>query len=127
VDVGNHKHLPHLSALRLIDDEFRLLTWKMAMKCADLGHLASEERVHVKWVQLLEEEFFRQGDLEKARGYPVSPLMDRSSGGITLSQPDFFNFIALPLFRTLVSVLPSLEPMLKQVKSNYHYWGRKGT
>ena len=29
---------------------------------------------------------FRQGDLEKARDYPVSPLMDRSQGGITKSQ-----------------------------------------
>ena len=30
---------------------------------------------------------FRQGDLEKARGYPVSPLMDRDKEGITKSQP----------------------------------------
>ena len=59
----------------------------MALKCADLGHLASPQRVHRKWVHLLEEEMFRQGDLEKARGYPVSPLMDRDKGGITKSQP----------------------------------------
>ena len=59
----------------------------MAMKCADLGHLASAENVHLKWVSLLEEEFFRQGDLEKARNYPVSPLMDRQGPGITMSQP----------------------------------------
>ena len=91
----------------------------MALKCADLGHLAREEAVHIKWVRLLEEEvgrggiraahqscqrgnlgalsgaypavpphqMFRQGDLEKARGHPVSPLMDRSKEGITRSQP----------------------------------------
>ena len=40
-----------------------------------------------KWVHLLEEEMFTQGDLEKQRGYPVSPLMDRDKGGITKSQP----------------------------------------
>ena len=28
-----------------------------------------------------------QGDLEKRKGYPVSPLMDRNKGGITVSQP----------------------------------------
>ena len=60
---------------------------QMALKCADLGHLASPERVHRQWVHLLEEEMFRQGDLEKARGYVVSPLMDRDKGGITKSQP----------------------------------------
>jgi hypothetical protein len=60
---------------------------QVALKCADLGHLASPEHVHRKWVQLLEEEMFRQGDLEKGRGYAVSPLMDRSKAGITKSQP----------------------------------------
>ena len=60
---------------------------QMALKCADLGHLAREEAVHREWVRRLEEEMFRQGDLEKARGYPVSPLMDRLKGGITKSQP----------------------------------------
>ena len=59
----------------------------MALKCADLGHLASSERVHRRWVMALEEEMFRQGDLEKAKGYPVSPLMDRTKEGITKSQP----------------------------------------
>ena len=57
------------------------------MKCADLGHLSSSQDTHVKWVSLLEEEMFRQGDLEKAKGYPMSPLMDRSREGITRSQP----------------------------------------
>ena len=58
----------------------------MAMKCADLGHLASAKSVHLKWVHALEEEMFRQGDLEKQRGYAVSPLMDRTKTGITKSQ-----------------------------------------
>ena len=63
------------------------VTPQMAMKCADLGHLSSARPVHLKWVRLLEEEMFRQGDLEKAKGYPVSPLMDRDHVGITRSQP----------------------------------------
>ncbi len=28
----------------------------MALKCCDLGHLATQEDVHRKWVVLLEEE-----------------------------------------------------------------------
>lgn len=59
---------------------------QMALKCADLGHLAASWGVHQKWVAGLEEELFRQGDLEQQLGLPISPLMDRSKGGITKSQ-----------------------------------------
>ncbi len=58
----------------------------MALKCADLGHLAAPWAVHQKWVAGLEEELFMQGDHEKQLLMPISPLMDRSKGGITKSQ-----------------------------------------
>lgn len=59
---------------------------QVALKCADLGHLASPRPVHRKWVCFLEEEFFRQGDSEKENQLSVSPLMDRDKNGITKSQ-----------------------------------------
>lgn len=73
--------------LGTLDDEGRMLVWKMALKAADLGHLASPPPVHLRWVGLLEEEFFRQGDRERALGLPPSPLMDRGQGGISHGQP----------------------------------------
>ena len=69
---------PHLYALTLC--------LQLALKCADLGHLSSPRVVHKKWVQYLEEEFFRQGDSEKKNQLAVSPLMDREKNGITKSQ-----------------------------------------
>ena len=79
-------HLPQVTHL--------FICFQVALKCADLGHLASEDRVHRKWVAALEEEMFRQGDLEKARGHPsVSPLMDRDKGGITKSQPGVSQYL----------------------------------
>ena len=32
----------------------------MALKCADIGHLAATPDVHKRWALLLEEEFFLQ-------------------------------------------------------------------
>jgi len=59
----------------------------MVLKCADIGHLAAAPALHQRWAYQLEEEFFRQGDQEKALGLPVSPLMDRNlRGGMTKSQ-----------------------------------------
>jgi len=56
---------------------------QVAMKCADLGHLALDWNLHVAWVQRLESEFFAQGDQEKALGLPVSFLMDREKPGVS--------------------------------------------
>ena len=42
-----------------------------------------------RWVERLEEEFFLQGDAEKAHGTTVSPLFDRTKKGITRSQVVF--------------------------------------
>jgi hypothetical protein len=59
---------------------------QVALKVADVGHLAAPWDVHTRWVACLEEEFFRQGDREKALNLAVSPLMDRCKDGITKSQ-----------------------------------------
>ncbi len=52
------------------------------------------------------QEMFRQGDRERAAGMPISPLMDRSKGGVTKSQTGFFNIVALPLFTVRRTSLP---------------------
>ena len=59
----------------------RLLVIQVAMKVADLGHCYTQLDQHLEWVQRLEEEFFKQGDLEKAAGREPGPLMDRSLPG----------------------------------------------
>ncbi len=63
-----------------------LLSLQMALKCADLGHVAAPLPLHLKWVQALEHEFFLQGDRERALGLPVSPLCDRNTEGVFKSQ-----------------------------------------
>lgn len=65
---------------------------QVALKCADVSHLAADPVLHHKWAIKLEEEMFRQGDLERAKNMAVSPLMDRhsSAGGITRTQAGAF-------------------------------------
>lgn len=59
---------------------------QVALKCADLGHISAPLDLHVRWVERLQEEFFRQGDAERAAGMPVSALFDRAKAGISKSQ-----------------------------------------
>mmetsp|Transcript_30889 Transcript_30889/g.80538 ORF Transcript_30889/g.80538 Transcript_30889/m.80538 type:complete len:1017 (-) Transcript_30889:1826-4876(-) len=107
------------------DPEMRLLLLQIALKCADLGHIAEDLDVHVRWVKLLEEEFWRQGDQEKATNLPLSPLFDRTKPGISKSQVGFFDVVVLPLFKVLVSAMPGAAPLLTGAEDNYDYWKQK--
>ena len=44
------------------------------------------------------EEFFAQGDRERAAGLAVSPMMDRTATSTALSQMNFIEFIVAPLY-----------------------------
>eukprot|EP00931_Biecheleriopsis_adriatica_P023524 TRINITY_DN14841_c0_g1_i1.p1 TRINITY_DN14841_c0_g1~~TRINITY_DN14841_c0_g1_i1.p1 ORF type:complete len:747 (+),score=193.08 TRINITY_DN14841_c0_g1_i1:50-2290(+) len=99
-----------------------VLLLQMAMKCADLGHLALPWELHNVWVERLEIEFFAQGDREKDAGLPVSFLMDRNRPGVSESQVGFFDFAVLPLFRSFCRAVPKAEPLLLAVLDNYKGW-----
>lgn len=56
-----------------------MMIMKVVIKCADIGHAAKERRLHVIWSSLIIEEFFLQGDNERANNSDISPFMDRHS------------------------------------------------
>jgi hypothetical protein len=99
------------------------LSLQIVLKCADLGHLSLGWAGHLHWVRLLEAEFFAQGDQEKRLGFAkVSFLMDRDHHGVSQTQIGFFDFVALPLFRCLVSAFPATSPICTAVETNYLRW-----
>jgi len=103
--------------------EEAVLILQMALKCADLGHLALCWNSHMRWVQRLESEFFTQGDKEISFGMPsVSFLMDRKKPGASDTQVGFFDFVVLPLYRAFTDAFPSALPMLHGVEANYSRW-----
>eukprot|EP00921_Rhytidocystis_pertsovi_P011491 GHVQ01018566.1.p1 GENE.GHVQ01018566.1~~GHVQ01018566.1.p1 ORF type:complete len:1342 (+),score=293.16 GHVQ01018566.1:433-4458(+) len=71
------------------DWECRLLVMKFLMKCADLGHAAKNRDLHVRWSLLVFDEFFIQGDKEKALGLSISPLCDKEAVNVNKSQVYF--------------------------------------
>jgi hypothetical protein len=99
------------------------LALQVTLKCADVGHLALEWKSHMRWVLRLEEEFFTQGDMEKAQKMDkISFLMDRNKPGVSQTQSGFFDFIVLPLFRTFAEAFPTVAPMRTAVEENYKRW-----
>lgn len=99
-----------------------LFAMKIALKCADVGHLSLSWPAHVEWVRRLEQELFAQGDAEAREGVRVSFLMDRTKPGVMETQVGFFDFVVLPLFTTLADAFPATRTLLASTKANYAMW-----
>jgi cAMP-specific phosphodiesterase 4 len=60
--------------------------------CADLSNPTKPLELYRRWVDLIMEEFFRQGDKERANGQDISPMCDRHNATIEKSQVLSFIF-----------------------------------
>lgn len=104
------------------DNDYVLGVLQMCLKCADLGHVTLSWSQHSRWVERLEEEMFRQGDQERARGLPVSPLMDRSKQGISKAQVYFLSTVARPMYESLSTKFPKCGVLLQGLEDNLAKW-----
>ena len=89
---------------------------------ADLAHNTRLFSISLKWVKLLTEEFWRQGDLEKQRNLPISFLCDRENTNIPQSQIGFISGFILPTFDCLSNIFPTLKFTLENANNNLKKW-----
>ena len=89
---------------------------------ADLAHNAKLFKISLQWVELLSEEFWNQGDLEKELNLPVSFLCDREKVDIPNSQKAFINGFIKPTFECLAEIFPTLNFFLNNANDNLVEW-----
>ena len=105
------------------DPEHRLLAMQLIIKVADISNVSRPFEYADKWCDILNEEFFKQGDLEKSSGIGLtSPLNDREHPDKPKSQIGFYNFICLPLYSTIARIFPEIQVNADSVKSNREVW-----
>ena len=93
------------------------------LHAADIAAQAKPRPLFIKWCDRCYEEFFRQGDREKALGRPASALMDRTTTRIPQSQVGFIKFIVLPMFEALAIVKPDMDKIpIASLQRNLAYW-----
>lgn len=68
--------------------------------CADLSNTAKPLELYTRWMHRLMEEFFLQGDRERAAGLDISPMCDRETATIEKSQVNIEIYILWRLFET---------------------------
>jgi cAMP-specific phosphodiesterase 4 len=93
------------------------------MKCADVCNSSKDLSIHKKWVNLVLEEFFQQGDREKSLNLSVSPLMDRDTVDIASSQTGFIDFICAPLYNAFHKYA-DISQVIDGIERNRAYWSK---
>ena len=89
---------------------------------ADLAHNTKLFNISLKWVELLSEEFWLQGDKEKSMGLTVSFLCDRKDTNVPSSQVNFIRGFILPTFDVLIKIFPTLSYTVENANNNINEW-----
>jgi len=110
-------------SINLSSESHRLMGLTMLLKVADISNVSRPFEIAGKWCDVLCEEFYRQGDMEKSQGLDFSsPLNDREHQDVPKGQIGFYNFICLPLYQGISRIFPELKVNAEAVKENLEKW-----
>ncbi|CAG0893675.1 unnamed protein product, partial [Cyprideis torosa] len=104
------------------DKRHRQLLLCLFMTCCDFSDQTKDWLSSKRTAELIYQEFFRQGDLEKAMGKRPSEMMDRETACIPRLQIEFIDEFALPVFTVLSQLFPEASPPLANLRKNRHCW-----
>jgi hypothetical protein len=98
------------------------LVCSLALHAADISNPAKSFDLARTWTQRVMTEFFRQGDLERERGLPISPMCDRLQPAVPDSQCGFIKYVVKPTFVFLQKLIPDLVSPLDHLERNFGLW-----
>jgi cAMP-specific phosphodiesterase 4 len=92
------------------------------LHCADISNPARPFPAAKKWGEKISEEFYKQGDKERALGMRVLAFCNRTlagAGAVAQNQGNFIDFVCQPTFEALSVVVPvAADLMLYHLKLN---------
>lgn len=89
---------------------------------ADVGNPMKPWDLCQRYAFLCLDEFFAQGDLEKAAGIPVQMLNDRMKVNRANSQVGFIEFVIAPLAEAMANLFPPLDEYADNLGENIQQW-----
>jgi len=103
----------------------RLVFGQFLLKCADVSNPVRAFPVSRYWAEMIQSEFFLQGDKERDLGIPISPFMDRDSPeALPRMQISFLDYVVEPLSSRLVAFLPDTNEVLTNLQNNRTTWAK---
>ncbi|KAJ2947194.1 hypothetical protein O0L34_g16556 [Tuta absoluta] len=101
----------------------RIQVLENLVHCADLSNPTKPLPLYKRWVALLMEEFFQQGDREREHGMDISPMCDRHNATIEKTQVGFIDYIVHPLWETWADLVhPDAQDILDTLEENRDYY-----
>ncbi|XP_018344216.1 PREDICTED: cAMP-specific 3',5'-cyclic phosphodiesterase-like isoform X10 [Trachymyrmex septentrionalis] len=101
----------------------RIQVLENLVHCADLSNPTKPLALYRRWVCLLMEEFFLQGDREREQNMDISPMCDRHSATIEKSQVGFIDYIVHPLWETWADLVhPDAQEILDTLEENRDWY-----
>lgn len=104
--------------------ERKLFLLKTVLHAADISNPCRPKDIMLGWVELVIQEFWKQGDEERRLNLPISPLCDRETGIgiIPKGQLGFVKFVIQPFFEAVVEVMPEAEDATDELERNVVFW-----
>lgn len=112
----NFEKIFNVETNKLFDAQQNVLN--MCLHCSDISNPGKPNKISDKWTDMVYQEFFLQGDLEKEKGLPVSLLCDRATTNINKAMVGFITFVVLPSFELLVNLIPEISIYPFYIQSN---------
>jgi len=102
----------------------RRMLLNASLQMADLGNTCRTWAIHKHVSALVEAEGFAQGDMERERGIPVTPLLDRNKSIAAEGQVGFMDNLVFPLLEPYCVFLVSnvRQLMFHQHAENAKRW-----
>lgn len=97
----------------------------MVLHSADISNPCKPWRICRVWALAVLEEFFAQGDQEKALGIPVQMLNDRDKVNRPNSQIGFIEFIVAPFAIAQAKLFPACFELVENLEANLACWEKE--
>ncbi|KAK9701116.1 hypothetical protein K7432_011867 [Basidiobolus ranarum] len=100
----------------------RQIICNVLLHAADISNTVRPWELCKRWSDVILDEFFFQGDMEKLNNLPISPNMDREHSNQTDISLKFGDFVVKPFFEVLADFCPEVQPLLTNLCENRTRW-----
>lgn len=104
--------------------ERKLFLLTQTLHAADISNPCKPKQMMLRWTTRVLDEFWAQGDEERALGMDISPLCDRESGrqAVAKGQIGFISFVVQPLYTPIAQLIPEVKDATKVLAQNRSFW-----